>query len=305
MPPQISFITINYNSSGHTINLVDSIIKHTAPECLYEIIIVDNASEAADFKTLKDAMKQFPGISIIRNRINTGFAGGNMLGVNSAHGQYYFFINNDCVLLNDCATILKGFVESKKDAALATAEISEEQGKILSSRKLFPSVIKEYLGNSAHRLLFLKQASNSSSPAETEIISGACMFFKADCFCAIGGFDTNFFLYCEEEDICKRVRDSGRSVYSVLEARLLHKGRGSSSQSLALDKEYLISYNLLLGKHFGAASLFLLKAALLVKKLLQVFTKKHGLELFLFAASGAPVRESLRYRQKVQDPLDV
>ncbi|MDT8288051.1 MAG: glycosyltransferase, partial [Elusimicrobiales bacterium] len=197
MAPLISFITINYNSSHHTIDLVDSIIKRTSPACLYEIIVVDNASEAADYKALKDAMGRFPRVSVVRSRVNTGFSGGNMLGVNSARGQYYFFINNDCVLLNDCATILKEFIDSQKGAAAATAEITDEQGKVLSSGKLFPSVIKECLGNSAHRLIFSKRSPDRSAPTAVEVISGSCMFFRADRFCGIGGFDTAFFLYCE------------------------------------------------------------------------------------------------------------
>lgn len=304
MAPLVSFITINYNSSHHTIDLVNSIAQRTAPGCRYEIIVVDNASEAADYKALKEAMSKFPQVSVVRSRVNTGFSGGNMMGANYARGQYYFFINNDCVLLNDCATILKDFIDSRDGAAAATAEISDEQGKILSSNKLFPSVLKECLGNSAHRLFFPHTARGASAPAEAEVISGACMFFRADHFCEIGGFDTSFFLYCEEEDICKRVRDSGKTVHSVPMAKLMHKGRGSSSRSLALDKEYLISYNLLLDKHFGAASRIPLKAALLAKKLRQAFTREHGPELFIFAISGSPRRESLRYRQKVEAPAD-
>ena len=79
----ISFITINFNSSQYTIQLIESIIKNTT-NILYEIIIVDNASEKKDIFALKNFTKNIGNIKIIENRINSGFASGNMLGVNYA-----------------------------------------------------------------------------------------------------------------------------------------------------------------------------------------------------------------------------
>ena len=96
----ISFITINYNSSQYTISLVESIIKNSS-DILYEIIIVDNASKKDDLFKLKNFVSDKINIKLIENSINSGFASGNMLGINYAKGKYYFFINNDCILLNN------------------------------------------------------------------------------------------------------------------------------------------------------------------------------------------------------------
>ncbi len=101
----ISFITINYNSSHYTIELIKSIQKYTTIK--YEIILVDNSSREEDFKILEAFVVKFDNIKLIKNRINAGFASGNMLGVNYARGEYYFFINNDTRLLNDCGMIMK------------------------------------------------------------------------------------------------------------------------------------------------------------------------------------------------------
>ncbi|MDQ1341384.1 MAG: hypothetical protein QG567_2542 [Campylobacterota bacterium] len=300
----VSFITINYNSSHHTVTLVNSILAHTSMETNYEIIIVDNASEIDDFTNLENAVRQIQNITIIRNRINNGFAGGNMLGVNAAKGDYYFFINNDCKLLNDCATVMKNHMNARHAIAAVTAKVTDENGNFSSSYKQFPSVIKQWFGNSIHRLLsstsFPSNKTVLTAPTAVEVISGSCMFFRAEDFCAIGGFDTVFFLYCEEEDICKRIWNYGKQIYFLPEAEVFHAGGGSSLRNIALEKEFYISYILLINKHFSFPGRFFIKMALLLKQFRRVFTKKDGLSIFLFVASGAPIRKSLRCKQLVK-----
>lgn len=300
----ISFITINYNSSHHTNALVQSIIAHTSEDVNYEIIVVDNASESDDYLHLLNTIGNLPQVSVIRNRINNGFAGGNMLGVNSAHGKYYFFINNDCQLLNDAGSIMKSFMDAHDDIAVVTAKVTDEKGHFSSSYKQFPSVIKQWFGNAVHRALSSKSFPSNKVrleiPTAVEIISGACMFFRAEDFNAIGGFDTIFFLYCEEEDICKRVWNNGKQIYFLPEAEVFHAGGGSSVRNIALEKEFYISYKLLIDKHFNYFARFFIKTALVFKQFRRIVTKRHGLSLFLFVASGAPIRDSLRYKQSVK-----
>ncbi len=300
----ISFITINYNSSHHTNALVQSIIAHTSKDVNYEIVVVDNASESDDYSHLLNSIGNLPQVSIICNRINNGFAGGNMLGVNSAHGKYYFFINNDCQLLNDTGSIMKSFMDAHDDIAVVTAKVTDEKEHFSSSYKQFPSVIKQWFGNSVHRALSSKSFPSNKmhleTPTAVEIISGACMFFRAEDFNTIGGFDTIFFLYCEEEDICKRVWNYGKQIYFLPEAEVFHAGGGSSIRNVALEKEFYISYKLLIDKHFDFFGRFFIKTALLFKQFRRIFTKKNGLSLFLFVASGSPVRESLRYKQSLK-----
>lgn len=300
----VSFITVNYNSSAHTAALVESIRTHVSDGTTYEIVIVDNASKAEDYNRLQSTLEGSPSVKLVRNRINSGFAGGNMLGVNVASGRYYFFINNDCLLLNDAASRLREFMESHPDAGALTAKITDENGNFSSSYKQFPSVVKQWFGNSAHRVLsknrFPSNKARLELPTQVEVISGSCMFFDADVFGAIGGLDTVFFLYCEEEDICRRVWNSGRAVYFLPSAEVFHEGGGSSGNNPSLEKEFYISYNLLIDKHFQGVARILIKTALFFKLLRRTATKKRGWAIFAFFLRGAPIKESLRYKQTIQ-----
>ena len=299
----ISFITINYNSSLYTIELIKSIEQHTSANTTYEIVIVDNASTSDEFTLLETFVKDRAQCTLVRNRINSGFAAGNMLGINYACGAYYFFINNDCKLLNDTGTILKQFCDQNPRVALAGAKIVDENGKYSSSFKQFPHAIKQLFGNSVQRLFskrkFPSNKTKLDMPTRVEVISGSCMFFRAKDFCDLGGFDTRFFLYCEEEDISKRVWDNNKEVYFVPQAEIFHKGGGSTSQNLLMEKEFYISYAHLRKKHHNTLSRIALSVALFFKLFFRIFKKKNGLTIFLFVLLGSPDTQSLRYKQKV------
>ncbi len=59
-------------------------------------------------------------------------------------------------------------------------------------------------------------------------LSGACFMVRRDLFLALGGFDEAIFLFYEDDDLCRRVADSGRALVHVHGAVALH-GRGRSS----------------------------------------------------------------------------
>ena len=181
----ISFITINYNSSKYTIELINSIIEQTK-DLLYEIIVVDNASINDDLEKLKYFLKDKKDVRLIENRINSGFASGNMLGVNQASGKFYFFINNDCILLNNSTKILKDFLEKNQDVALVTGKILDENRSFSSSYKLFPHLLKELFGNSIQRFFsknkFPSNKIRLDKNSQVEVVSGSSMFFDSQIF---------------------------------------------------------------------------------------------------------------------------
>lgn len=299
----VSIITVNYNSSHHTINMVESIRKMTSPNLTYEIIIVDNASEPAQYDLLL-SLCIFSDIKIIRSRINGGFAWGNMLGVQHAMGDYYLFLNNDTLFQNDVLTCFYNYAQANKGVGLLGGHLSNKDGSRTSSYKKFPSLLSNLFGNSFARLLtsdnFPSNKTLLSVPTEVSVISGSCMFFRRECFDKIGGFDTVFFLYCEEEDISKRVWDSGSKVMYLPEAYILHLEGASTTRNLAIEKEFYISYNLLLNKHFPLWKVTILKSLQLVKLLRRSFRSMHYFHLFLFILRGAPIKESLRYKQRIR-----
>lgn len=299
----ISIITINYNSSSHTINMVESIRKMTSPEIEYEIIIVDNASEPDQYHQLLSLLP-YPNLKIIRSRINGGFASGNMLGVQSAQGEYYLFLNNDTLLQNDVLTHFYTYAQSHLDVGLLGGHLSNSNGSRTSSYKKFPSLLSNLLGNSLARFFtpndFPSNKTPLNQPTEVGVISGSCMFFRRSVFDSIGGFDSVFFLYCEEEDISKRVWDYGAKIVYLPDAHILHLEGASTTRSLTIEKEFYISYVHLLEKHFPLWKSSIIKLLRLFKLLRRSLRSWQSFQLFIFLLRNAPIKESLRYAQRLE-----
>lgn len=295
----VTFITINYNSSSHTIELLKSIIKYTALN--YQVIIVDNASKEEDYINLEKYCEQNENFLLIKNSINCGFACGNMTGAKYADSKYLFFVNNDTKLLNDCASILKNYLDLNSDVALATAKVCDEDGNFSSSYKLFPTLTKELLGNSVARKFssnnFPSNKSILTEPTLVEVISGSCMFFRAKTFKDINGFDENFFLYCEEEDISKRVWNHGDKVIFIPEANIYHEAGGSTTKSFYIEREYYISYKYLIYKHYSFFKATILYLLVLLKLFRRSFKRKNGYKLLLSGLKGFNNKDSLKYKQ--------
>jgi GT2 family glycosyltransferase len=292
----ISFITINYNSAKYTIELIKSIEKFTT--LTYEIIIVDNDSKNADYLKLKTFTTNKKHIRLIKNNTNVGFSSANMLAVKYSKSKYFFFINNDTVLLNDVSLLLSKYLNNYPDVSLATAKVNDQHSNYSSSYKLFPSVIKELLGNIIARKYsnhhFPSNKQKIYSPTLVEVVSGSCMFFRSVDFNQLNGFDTNFFLYCEEEDLSKRVWLSGKKVVFIPEAEIMHYAGGSTTKSFEIEREYYISYFILLEKHFNLSNILILKTLTLFKLFRRSFKRKNGWKLFLCALKNCPKSLSLR-----------
>ena len=86
----VAVITVNYNSSDSTRTCVAALNLTKPANLTLKIIIVDNNSSPEEFEKLL-TLKDDPNITIVRNKINSGFASANMLGVNCVNAEYYFF----------------------------------------------------------------------------------------------------------------------------------------------------------------------------------------------------------------------
>ena len=300
----VSIITINYNSSIFTLKLVNSILEKVDPEIRYEIIIIDNASNNEDYERLVSNLPTDERIIVKKNEINNGFSGGNMDGYEQSLGEYLLFINNDCECKNDVLSPLISFMLDNKSAGLLTGKVRGHDGKYTGTHKLFPSIIKSILGNEFVRLIskhdFVSPKEEITKPTKVQVVTGAFMFFRRDVFIEIDGLDKRFFLYCEEEDISKRVWDSGREVYFLPEPEIIHEHGGSCEPNdKNLRNEYYISYKKLIFKHYNIFYSSLMMFIVYLKILKNLFSGKSDLELLLLAIRGFPEKSSLRYKQRV------
>ncbi len=299
---KVSIITINYNSSAYTIKLIESILKNISNTILYEIIVTDNASEKDDYDYLISNIPSDTRIKIFRSNINTGFSGGNMDGYNRSSGEYLLFINNDCECQNDVLQPLLKFIQNNDKAGLLTGKVIGLDGKYTGTHKLFPCLTRSLLGNEFARWIsknkFISPKQEITKPTKVQVVTGAFMFFKRSLFEKINGFDTQFFLDCEEEDISKRVWDYGKEVYMLPEPEIIHEHGGSKKDNAhGLRNEFYISYKKLMFKHYNKPYSLIMLLLTSLKIFKYFISGKCKYDTLKLALKGFPEESSLRYKQ--------
>ncbi len=303
----LSVILINYNSSSFTIQCIDSIIEKTSKNLDYEIIIVDNASRLEDFKLLEKAIKKnnFQDIKLIRSKINTGFGGGNMFGVEFANGNYFAFVNNDTLLQNDCLTITYNFLKENKNAAICSPQQYNENSEVQKSFDHFLTLKREVFGRKILEKInsekYPKRRKVYKSPLKVQSVPGSFFVISTEVFSKVGGFDTNIFLYYEETDLCYRVAKyvENGDCYLVPQAKYIHFKGQSTGKSFLIKKELKISLLYVLRKNSGFIHYQVLRWLLTLKFLFKSLFSIKKFKLFIFFLRGASLAESLKHKQPI------
>lgn len=222
--PLVSIVTVNYNGVSVTSELLESLRKVSYPNT--EIIVVDNASsESPD--VLK---KKFPEITLIKNKENLGFAGGNNEGFKVARGEFFLMLNNDTEVEAD---FLQPLI-NKMNSDPAIGAISPKlvyygtEGIIQYAGS---SIINPYTGRSSFIGNKQKDSEQFNCCVQTNYAHGAAMMVRRKVVEEIGMMADLYFLYYEELDYCERIKRAGYSIWYAGESVVYHK------ESMTVGKE--------------------------------------------------------------------
>ncbi len=300
--PFVSIILVNYNSSDFTLPCIQSIRDKTRAVD-YEIIVVDNNSIPTEQAKLQH-VEQDSQIKFVRSEVNLGFAGGNMLGVQLAQSDtdYYFLLNNDTLLLNDVCGELSQYMESYQEVGVCTPQTFKADGSFEPSFIYFPTLAVNVFGHGLMRMLqpsaYPSYKKRYDQPVFVPVVTGCAMFARGSIFRELNGLDTTYFLYCEEEDFCQRVRRAGYKASLVPSATFVHYAGGSGEQSLPIRKEFYISLFHYYRTYHNWFERGLLTLFYALKNARKTVRNRDFSRVALFILRGAPMGESLRHKQR-------
>ncbi|HSP05638.1 MAG TPA: glycosyltransferase family 2 protein [Acidobacteriota bacterium] len=244
MPPAVSLITVYYNMPEDLLRLARSIRKFLHPD-LYEHIIVDNASQ-------ENLSAELSGALYTRLDSNEGFGRACNHGAGKASAPALFFVNPDCELVEDCVTPLLAALQR---TAVCGPRVIYPDGALQLSFGPFLSIRNEALQR--RRMLEERSPSVQSwirqqGAFEPDYVSGCALMVRADVFRQAGGFDKNFFLYHEDVDLCKRIRELGHHVLYTPSTSIVHeKNRSVQKTPDRVRVEYRKSQLYYYKKHHG------------------------------------------------------
>ncbi|WP_276390197.1 glycosyltransferase family 2 protein [Eudoraea chungangensis] len=304
----LAIIIINYNSSEYTIACLHSILNNTSKNLSYQIIVIDNSSVKRDYQNLEHKIKKipFPDLQLYRSRINTGFGGGNMMGVQYAKANYYLFINNDTILVKDPISICYEFMESTPGAAVCGIQILDDNKIPQVSFDHFTSFSREVFGKNILELLQPKtkpkRKKKYSEPIMVNYVNGSFMFFRAKDFEDVGGFDNNIFLYFEESDICFRLLNNGKKTFFIPNASYQHfqgKSVDSTDWRIKTKIELKTSMFYVIRKNYGYLHYQALRIVFLLRYAIVSLVKPKYFKLWYRILLGMPISKSLKQEQKL------
>lgn len=232
----ISIIIVSWNAQDLLRSCLNS-IQTSCGSLVLETIVVDNASSDGSPEMVAE---KFPDVKLIRLERNSGFAGGNNIGIQHATGTWLALINSDVVVQQDCLQNLMKYLEEHPQVGLVGPKIFGTDGRLQGNCRRLPTLWNTIcrvlaLDNVLHRWSIFSGREmrhwNHENEASVEVLSGCFWMARKIAVEMVGPLDERFFFYAEDVDWCKRFADAGWEIMFLPQATAIHHGGGSSANS--------------------------------------------------------------------------
>ena len=223
MEKELTIVINTFNSEDKINDCLSSLPTN------HKVIVVENSSNLNFKKKIEESYKN---VECILTGENLGYAKGNNLGLSKVKTNYALVLNPDAKLGKN--TVENFFITANKikDFSLIGPAKQDEYS---------PEVIE----NTQKELV------------EVKSIKGFAMFFNLKQFNDIGFFDENFFIYLEEIDLCKRLKNKNKKIYLDKKIIVHHLGGSSHNESINFEMELSRNWHWMWStyyfnkKHFG------------------------------------------------------
>lgn len=200
----VSIIIVSYNTAHLIADCLKSVQNSSGEE--KEIFVVDNASSDNSVELIA---ARFPAVKLLANKDNKGFGAANNQGLLICNGRYIIFLNPDTTIAQDTLQKAVSYMDQNQHIGLAGARILNPDETVQES------VSYRYPGE--------KYTSGEVAGLKGNIacVLGAFMIARKSLLIDLHGFDEDFFLYGEDQDLCWRIRERGYSIGYIEDATVV------------------------------------------------------------------------------------
>lgn len=214
-----------------------------------ELWVLDNGSTDGSAVCVRE---HFPQVHLIESPTNLGFAAGVNQLVAACRTPYVVLFNTDAVPQPGALSRLRDYLVSHPHVAAVGPRLTDETGRTVGCHDRFPGIWTEVLNLLGVR----KPPAHDDDRQHVDWIGGACFMVSRLAFEDVGPFDTDYFMYCEEMDWCRRAQRKDWRIACLPEARVVHTVGGSGGIGRrAQIMESKIRYHRKHGSRLEAASL--------------------------------------------------
>lgn len=232
---RVTGVIVNYRLAPLATEAIRSLLEDFA-ELDADVIVVDNDSNDGSLALLQSNVERNgwrARVRVVASGRNGGFGFGNNVAFRTALSSatppdYFFLLNPDASVRRGTTRALLDFFARHPKAGIAGTRLFGRDGSPATACFRFPSVLGE-LEAGFQLSLVTRLLQNSVVPMEApeearevDWVSGSSFMLRREALERAGAFDEEFFLYCEEIDLCRRIREAGYSVHTVPDTAVEH-----------------------------------------------------------------------------------
>ena len=243
---QLSVITVNYKSWGHLEAALEALASDFPSD--WEMIVVDNESRPDTFDAFA---ARFPWVKFIPNSENSGFGNGCNIGVKQASGKRLLFMNPDVIAKSaDIRKLIN--VKEEHDIGIVAPRQVSANGKAQKVFDDFPNLLNRSKTLKALlRYIFPSRFLDPRAAYEElkycDWVTGSVLLIDHADFDAIGGWSSDYWMYSEDTDLCRKAHAIGLSVAFTPNIEVIHVHGGSSR--LNINVKSMTKIEVIISKH--------------------------------------------------------
>lgn len=257
----LSICIVTQNHKRFIKDCLESI--ETIQNVCYEILLLDNCSSDGIADLVRN---NFTNVHFFENSTRYGFAKNNNILIEKSKGKYLLLLNPDTVIKNDAIERLMKFMEENHEAGICGPKLLFPDEKLQLSCRKFPTLKSTLIRRTPIRnfLPYEKRGSDHlmsnwdhNATIEVDWLLGACLMIRRQAILEVGLVDENFPLYCEDIDLCLRMKQKNWKIYYVHDAIVIHHHLAESDKKFFSRKTYLHFKSMLyfLKKHWYSKSI--------------------------------------------------
>jgi N-acetylglucosaminyl-diphospho-decaprenol L-rhamnosyltransferase len=276
-----------------------------------EIVVVDNNSSDGSPEMVRT---EFPQVRLIANDENRGFTAANNQGLLASHGRFLLLINPDTEVVGDALAVMVRYMEAHPRVGVLGPQLLYPDGSLQPSRRRFPTfatalvestVVQEWWRDNRvlrHYYMADSPAGEGDQVQQVDWLVGACLLVRREAYEQVGALDEGFFMYSEELDWCRRIKEAGWEIVYFPEAKVVHhEGKSSEQVVPARHIHFQSSKVRYFKKHHGPAQGELLRWFLLATYVYQ--WAREGLKWLVGHKRALRAERLQAYRQVLRSGL--
>ncbi|MNH99445.1 N-acetylglucosaminyl-diphospho-decaprenol L-rhamnosyltransferase [compost metagenome] len=229
----LDVLVVNYNTAGLLQPMFNALRQPDSAEPA-RYLVVDNASVDDSLERLATVC---PEALLLANENNVGFGRANNQLVEHLQGKYALLLNTDAFVAADTLSKTLEYMEAHPDCGILGVRLEGREGDLQPSCRYFPTPLNVFLSRTGLERFFpmVRRVDDMqwdhASVRECDWVPGCYYLIRREVIDTVGLFDPRYFLYYEEVDHCKRVKQAGWKVIFYPHTTVVHIG-GESAKSV-------------------------------------------------------------------------